>query len=142
MLVRNLIARPAAAPASHTTFNVVHPGSGAAIHQVERSTAVDLTSAIDAAAAGLPKWKATTLEQRKAVVTRVCELLADETNGWAAKLVKANMEETPVPEFWSAAQIHMAVGSLKTLVESADAALAEQTLTEGHCEFVLWCVRC
>lgn len=127
-LVRNLVPRPSASPA---TFAISHPSKGV-VHSVERSTPADVTSALDSLSSGLQKWKATPLAERAAVFSRAAEILSDESSGWAAKLVESNMAETSVTKWWSAAQIGMATGALRTLAGSAEAALKEEEVALEH----------
>jgi hypothetical protein len=135
-IVHNLIhTRPAGTP---QTFRVVNPVSGLA-HSVQRSTAADADAAIEAAAAGLGEWRATPLVQRQAVLSRAADLLADVDpdntdtgGGWGSRLVAVNRRETPVSSFWATAQIGMAAGALRALVDSSGAALAPQVLEEEN----------
>jgi len=134
-VVRNLIA-PSFTNRHHTpsTFDVVHPGTGTVASTVERSVAHDIKHAVDAASSGLHAWKSTSLQHRKDVLTRAGALLSDEASGWASRLVEANMAETSVTRWWSSAQIGMGTGAISGLVDSADAALAEETQEAEHGE--------
>ncbi|GMK54907.1 hypothetical protein CspeluHIS016_0114930 [Cutaneotrichosporon spelunceum] len=120
-IVTNQIGSTHPSPAS--TFNVVHPGTGEVVHAVQRSTASDITTAIDTAHAALPNWRATPLSERKAVFSRASALLR---GGWAQRLADANESETSCGTWWATEQAAAAPHFIDALVAAADAALAEE----------------
>lgn len=135
MLVRNLIAQSTkSAPAK--TFDVVHP-TGAVAHAVERSTPTDLKEAVDAVAAGLPKWSNTPISERKAIFERAAALVSGPESIWTQKLHDANMKETSVTKWWSSFQLGGLPIFIKALADSAEAALKEEVITQdtskSHC---------
>jgi len=63
---------------------VVNPASGAAIGALPLADAADLDRALDAAARGYRAWRATTAEQKGAVLTRAAALLRERGDRIAA----------------------------------------------------------
>lgn len=116
------------------TFSVTHPGTTQVAHRVQRSTAADLTKAVDTCYKALPAWRATPVVERTKVVYTAIKLLEDESSGWAQRIINANRAETSVTDWWSAHQVHVVPLFFKALAEAAPKVLAPETIKEGHCE--------
>lgn len=130
MVVRNLIGESARGEPERT-YNVLHPGTLAVVHQVERSTKNDIAQAIATAHSGLAAWSAKPLSERKAIISRAASILADESSGWAKRMHEANMAETSCPEWWAGEQGRAVPKFLDALVDCAEEALREETVEVG-----------
>lgn len=125
MVVRNLIGPTATKPAA--TFDV-HPGTGKNVHEIERSTAEDITRAIDTVHAGLPGWRSTPLSERQAVFARAAALIKDENSGWAKRLHEANVSETSCTDWWAGEQLKVVPSFIEGIAEAAEEALKEDEI--------------
>lgn len=132
MTVTNLVGASGPTPTPASTFDVVHPGTGRVVHAVQRSTAADLSAAVDAAHAAALGWRSTPLGERKAILSRAAALLREE--GWATRLVEANVAETSCGKWWAAEQVGAVPHFIDALVGAADEALAEASVEFHGCE--------
>jgi acyl-CoA reductase-like NAD-dependent aldehyde dehydrogenase len=62
--------------ATAATMDVINPSTGKAFEKAPVASAADLDRAVAAAKAAFPKWRATTLEQRRKLVVRAADELA------------------------------------------------------------------
>lgn len=137
MIVRNIInpSTSTSTSAPSSTFDISHPGTGKVVHAVERSTPQDISASIDTAAAGLPGWRSTPLNERKAIFTRAAALLKDERSGWAKRMHEANVAETSCSNWWAGEQVSVVPHFIEALVGAADEALAEENVEFHGCKF-------
>ena len=132
MLVANLIGPKhqtngnahASAPQTH---DVVHPATGQVVHQMQKSTKVDIERAISTAHSALRTWSATSIQDRARIFSKAADLI--ETSEWTERLRDANIAETSVTFWWSSTQVSEVPNFLRELVRVAAETLKTEVVS-------------
>ena len=94
-----------------TTFDVVSPDTGAVVHKCASASVEDAVSAVDAAAAALPNWKATIPKERRDIFLKAAEIMEKRRQ----ELVAYLMDETGGNLVWANFNIDKAIDFIKDI---------------------------
>lgn len=83
-----LIAGEAIDAASRETIEVLDPATGEAFAQLPKATSADLDAALDAAASGFKRWRATSADEREAVLRKGAALIRERAKDIGAAITR------------------------------------------------------
>lgn len=83
-----LIAGEAIDAASRETIEVLDPATGEAFAHLPKATSADLDAALDAAASGFKRWRATSADEREAVLRKGAALIRERAKDIGAAITR------------------------------------------------------
>ncbi|KZV92379.1 aldehyde dehydrogenase [Exidia glandulosa HHB12029] len=107
--------------ATSKTYPLVDPHSGQHLYDVSAASVQDALSAVEAASAALPAWKATSLMDRRAIFLRAATILRERT----AELAELEFRETTSSGGWSGFEMGLALEVIEELAAASTALRGE-----------------